>query len=236
MTATNLAHTQTPPPRFQPTRESVTAPGPSWALVVAVNDACCAEVTALLEREGIETHQTRQWSNATELLRGRAPDLVIFVGQSAARDPLAELPNASVVWLPAPVPQANNDNEGGLPRGAVVALQAAVVAARRYDPCAEDTAQVPRPREPLHLDMTNGKLHKGLEGVRVTPTERDLLRVLLAGRGQWIPSDELKLRAFGPEHRSQDSLIRVHVHNLRKKLAELSLRIDSVRGVGYRLP
>ena len=85
------------------------------------------------------------------------------------------------------------------------------------------------------LDTTTGELQQGEHKVRVTPTECNLLRVLLASRGQWIPASELRLRAFGPGHACHDSLIRVHVYKLRRKLTCLSAQIRSAKGRGYML-
>src|SRR5690606_30431061 len=83
------------------------------------------------------------------------------------------------------------------------------------------------------LDTHAGELRQGGRSVRITPTECNLLRVLLATRGRWISASELKLKAFGPDHACHDSLIRVHVYKLRRKLSPITAQIRSAKGRGY---
>jgi hypothetical protein len=210
---------------------------PRRALVVALDDP--HELLDLLQAQGIETYRIREPS---DLAQGRwqdfAPDLLVFLGRAPTEPLTAHLPpHATVVWLPLPTSSVPGDDQQNLTgRKAPFTLTALHERFPRTLVDEQTTEQAPSSRgAPLHLDVTSGRLHRGRCSVAVTRAECDLLRVFLASRGQWISGTDLKWRAFGPEHRSQNSLIRVHVHKLRKKLYELSVRIDSIRGLGYRL-
>jgi hypothetical protein len=229
---TSLAHAPPVETRLRAAQESfVSMSEPTRALVVAADEGDARGAARLLEGVGIETRRALEWSGGTrEQLGDWEPDLVVMVGQTPRRPPPVESSGVPILWLP----ELPTHTRGASDRQAVVALRMGALATCRWR-LADDEPPPPPHREPLHLDVTHGKLHKGVEGVRVTPAECHLLRVLLASRGQWLSSHELKRRAFGPEHRSQDSLLRVHVHKLRRKLDEISVRIESIRGRGYRL-
>ena len=75
-----------------------------------------------------------------------------------------------------------------------------------------------------------------LEGVAavLSRTEFALLTVMAQTPTRWVSAQELIQSALGTHHRSETSLVRVHVHNMRKKLGPLSVIIESRRGRGYR--
>jgi hypothetical protein len=180
----------------------------------------------------------------------RSAALIVLVG------PPGDLPwsweepcNKPVLWLPAPGgPPLHEAGTSAWHQGFTLALATALAQLReegRHTRSLDRDARawlepvsIPsnRSREAApDLDAAAGELRQGDRSVRVTPTECNLLRVLLASRGQWVPAQELRLRAFGPAHACHDSLIRVHVYKLRRKLCVLSAQILSAKGRGYML-
>jgi two-component system OmpR family response regulator len=72
----------------------------------------------------------------------------------------------------------------------------------------------------------------------LTATEFNMLEMLLRGSERVSTKDELSLRLLGRRHETYDRSIDVHVSNLRLKLQQATdgaLKVDTVRGVGWRL-
>lgn len=206
-------------------------------LVISEERAWAAEVRTLVEAESADVEFRHAADLASQPLASLAKgaEIVVVVGAVARAEDLAELgslPDKPVVWLPAPQGYASRlDATRNWRRNAGIALQAALSPRNAEDDVEVDLTSTEAPT----LDSTTGELHQGDLTVRVTPTECNLLKVLLASRGHWIPASELRLRAFGPGHACHDSLIRVHVYKLRRKLTCLSAQIRSAKGRGYML-
>ena len=73
--------------------------------------------------------------------------------------------------------------------------------------------------------------------VELTPRESALLEALMSRPGAPVPKRDLMMRLWGAQRRAGENRIEVLVHALRDKLARLGgvVRIETVRGVGYRL-
>ena len=221
------------PPALRP----VQARRPS-VLVICEERAWAAEVRTLVEAESVdfEFRHSADLQHQPLASLAEGAEIVVVVGAVARAEDLAELgslPDKPVVWLPAPQGYASRlDTARNWRRNAGIALQAALSPRNNTEQDVElDLTGTEAPT----LDSTTGELHQGDLTVRVTPTECNLLKVLLASRGHWIPASELRLRAFGPGHACHDSLIRVHVYKLRRKLTCLSAQIRSAKGRGYML-
>lgn len=89
----------------------------------------------------------------------------------------------------------------------------------------------------LTLGVSRLSLEVG-DGCRVAlaPRELRLLRVLLQHAGRVCAGDALRRAVWGPEE-GESNLLEVYIGRLRRKLAALEApaRIETVRGVGYRL-
>ena len=207
-------------------------------LVISDERAWAAEIRTLVEAESVDIEFRHSADLACQPLSllAESAEIVVVVGAVARAEDLAELGSLTdkpVVWLPAPQGYASRlDATRNWRRNAGIALQAALTPRANAEEEVElDLSGTEAPT----LDSTTGELHQGDLSVRVTPTECNLLKVLLASRGHWIPASELRLRAFGPGHACHDSLIRVHVYKLRRKLTCLSAQIRSAKGRGYML-
>ena len=73
--------------------------------------------------------------------------------------------------------------------------------------------------------------------VELTPRESALLEALMNRAGSPVPKVDLVARLWGPHVQAGENRVEVLVHSLRVKLARLGVaaRIETVRGVGYRL-
>lgn len=73
--------------------------------------------------------------------------------------------------------------------------------------------------------------------VELTPRESEMLEALMNRAGLPVPKADLMARLWGPHVQAGENRVEVLVHSLRVKLGRLGVaaRIETVRGVGYRL-
>ncbi len=73
--------------------------------------------------------------------------------------------------------------------------------------------------------------------IELTPRESEMLEVLMNRAGLPVPKADLMARLWGPHVQAGENRVEVLVHSLRVKLERLGVaaRIETVRGVGYRL-
>lgn len=90
----------------------------------------------------------------------------------------------------------------------------------------------------LTVDLNRRRVVMNEEEVNLTPTEYDLLRVLVAHAGRVVTHQQLLRRVWGEAYEGEFHLLRVNVSNLRHKLEPDPARplyIITEPGVGYRL-
>jgi DNA-binding response OmpR family regulator len=102
-----------------------------------------------------------------------------------------------------------------------------------------------RASAPRWAPLVCGDLSLGAEGrgatvggtsVSLTPKEQAILALLLRRRGEVVTRSDILLEIFGYHFDPGTNLIDVHVGHLRRKIeASASVRIETVRGRGYRL-
>lgn len=68
----------------------------------------------------------------------------------------------------------------------------------------------------------------------LSKTELAVLRCLVMHEPRWLTSGAIIAATLGTAHTTDTSLIRVHVHAIRKKLGPLGKHVQSRRGRGYR--
>ncbi len=103
-------------------------------------------------------------------------------------------------------------------------------------------AQILRDKQPQRLvlgDLTiNFSGHEVLlrgERLHLTPSEYKLLTVMVTNRGKVLTRDNLIEHIQGEGINVIGRTVDTHVFGLRKKLAEWSDHIETIRGVGYRV-
>ena len=116
------------------------------------------------------------------------------------------------------------------PRELVARLQANL---RRTAPGPEE-AQVRV--DGLEVDLARRTVHVDDREVHLTPTEFDLLRLLVRNRGRLMTHRDLLLTVWGPGYGDDTQVLRAHIANLRRKIepAEGRRYIRTDPGVGYR--
>jgi two-component system, OmpR family, KDP operon response regulator KdpE len=116
------------------------------------------------------------------------------------------------------------------PRELVARLEAAL---RRARPEAEEPAVAV---DGLEIDLAARSVRRDGEAVHLTPTEFELLRVLVRNRGRLMTHRALLVEVWGVEYEDDLQVLRAHVANLRRKIEpegeHVFIRTDP--GVGYR--
>lgn len=89
----------------------------------------------------------------------------------------------------------------------------------------------------LDVEKLSVQARGGAVAVELTPKEALLLEAFMGRSGSPVSKSDLAVRLWGPHVSLVDNRIEVLVHALRGKLEKLesSARIETVRGVGYRL-
>ncbi|MER3456642.1 MAG: DNA-binding response regulator [candidate division GAL15 bacterium] len=89
----------------------------------------------------------------------------------------------------------------------------------------------------LVLDPARREVRCGQRVLTLAPKEYDLLQVLLRHAGRVLTRDQLVEHVWGYDYAGEERTVDVHVSWLRRKLREAgsTVRIEAVRGVGYRL-
>lgn len=90
----------------------------------------------------------------------------------------------------------------------------------------------------VEIDLSRRRVLRGGEDVHLTPTEYELLRVLVQEAGRVITHGHLLRSVMGRGYEDANGTLRVHVASLRKKLESDPSRprvIKTEAGVGYRV-
>jgi two-component system, OmpR family, KDP operon response regulator KdpE len=91
---------------------------------------------------------------------------------------------------------------------------------------------------PLHIDFNTRVVTVNSVSVKLTPTEFDLLKVLVKYAGRIVTQGQLLNEVWGPHAVEQSHYVRIYVGQLRQKL-EKDTNVEGLiiteQGVGYRL-
>ena len=89
----------------------------------------------------------------------------------------------------------------------------------------------------ITLDPEQLRVTVSSEPVHLSPTEFNLLHVLMLNAGKLVTHRTLLHRVWGPEYEGESQLLRVYIGHLRAKIEEQPERpsyIITEPGVGYR--
>lgn len=92
--------------------------------------------------------------------------------------------------------------------------------------------------EGLEVDLAHRRVTSQSREVQLTPTEYDLLRVLVLNAGKVLTHRQLLRQVWGLGYEEEMHLLRVNISNLRRKIEPEPSRpyfIVTEPGVGYRL-
>lgn len=90
----------------------------------------------------------------------------------------------------------------------------------------------------LRVDLNLRRVTSGENEVQLTPTEYDLLRLLIVHADKVLTHSQILKQIWGVGHQEQPQVLRVTISNLRKKIEQDPARpkhIITEPGVGYRL-
>jgi DNA-binding response OmpR family regulator len=88
----------------------------------------------------------------------------------------------------------------------------------------------------LQVDPSTHQVLIGTRDVRTTPREFAIVELLMRKRPNVVTRRSIALQAWPEESDAVGSnTIEVHIARLRAKLVNSGVRVETVRGVGYRL-
>ncbi len=108
-------------------------------------------------------------------------------------------------------------------------------ALRHASPAASDPVFI---SGDLTVDLTRRQVKIRDEEISLTPTEYDLLRILVQNAGRVLTHHQLLLQVWGSAYEDEAHILRVNMSNLRRKIEADPTRphyIITEPGVGYRL-
>ena len=114
-------------------------------------------------------------------------------------------------------------------------LVARVKAILRRDARASQPASATLHLADLSIDPSSREVRIGETRLNLRAKEFDLLLTLAEHRGHVLSREKLLQMAWGFDFYGQTRTVDVHVAHLRKKLAQSSVQIETVTGVGYKL-
>jgi two-component system KDP operon response regulator KdpE len=107
-------------------------------------------------------------------------------------------------------------------------------ALRRVIPAEEEPSIETRD---FVIDLAAKRVTRDGEEVRLTPTEWQLIEVLVRNRGKLVPQHQLLEEVWGPEYHDETGNLREYIARLRRKLEPEQSRpryFTTEAGLGYR--
>lgn len=86
----------------------------------------------------------------------------------------------------------------------------------------------------IEVDPTSHEVFIESKKIDLTPTEFDILQILMSKPNQVLERDDLLLRILGPNKTVTSRTIDVHIKALRTKIGEKAKHVTTVRGLGYK--
>lgn len=208
-------------------------------------------VRGYLERDGYEVLTASDGDRALEIAKAARPDLVVLdvmlprlSGFDVLRSLRSDGSTVPVIMLTA--------RDDVIDRVAGLELGADDYMVKPFEPrelVARVGAVLRRLERPVggpiltHFDVvvdsTTREARRGTDLLPLTRTEFDLLATLVAQPGRVWTREQIGEQLFGQSFDALDRTIDSHVKNLRSKLGtrpDGGAYIETVRGVGYRVP
>ena len=85
----------------------------------------------------------------------------------------------------------------------------------------------------LKFDVSN----RTLNGVELTETEAEILKMLLKNPESAVSKEQILARVWGPDSEHDENYVEVYMSYLRKKLKNINSKVvvKTIRGLGYKL-
>ena len=211
-------------------------------------------VKANLSGEGFDVRTARDGDEALKKIAEKRPDLVLldimmpkmngYKCCEAIREKNKLLP---VIFLTSK--DSEIDQVRGIGLGAddfvsktsseavlLARINRALARSAAIGECAKKSASATIDLGKVSVDLkTFAVTEDGKEIARLTKTEADVLKLLASQRGELVVTDDIITDLRGNGFACEDTMLYMHICNLRKKLGSASALIVNKRGVGYTL-
>ena len=217
-------------------------------LVVDDENSIRRYLRAALGAQGFEVYEASNGQEAINGVIANHPDIIIldlglpdFDGIEVTRR-LREWSNTPIIILS--VREAENDKIAALDAGAddyltkpfgtgELMARMRVAMRRMVGKSDEPVLQV----DSLRMDISRRLVTVNDDQIALTPTEYDILRLLLQNAGKVLTHRQLLRQVWGTAYESEMHLLRVNISNLRRKIESDPARphyLMTESGVGYR--
>ena len=85
------------------------------------------------------------------------------------------------------------------------------------------------------MDFANHEAALNGEGLKLTPTEYVLLKLLVRNAGKLVTQKQILREVWGGQAVDPTHALRVHINHLRNKLGQNGIELRNEPGIGYRL-
>ena len=219
------------------------------ALVVDDETSIRRYLRATLTAQGFAVYEAANGQEAINAVLANRPDIIIldlglpdFDGIEVTRR-LREWSQTPIIILS--VREAEQDKIAALDAGAddylskpfstgELMARIRVVMRRQASKTDEPTLHV----DELQMDLSRRMVIVRGNEISLTPTEYDILRLLMQNAGKVITHNQLLRQVWGTAYESEMHILRVNISNLRRKIEQDPARpmyIHTEPGVGYRM-
>jgi two-component system phosphate regulon response regulator PhoB len=219
-------------------------------LIIEDERALTDVLTYNLEREGYETHVARDGAEGLRKAQVLVPDLIILDlmlpvmnGLDVCRQLRAAERTRGLPILMLTAKAEETDQVVGFSMGAddyvtkpfsIKVLLQRIKALQRRAEGAVGPAEVLE-NSGIRIDRVRHQAYVDDRALELTPTEFRLLECMLRQPGRAFSRAQLMDAAIGEGAVVLERTIDVHVKTLRRKLGSKANRLETVRGIGYRL-
>ncbi len=218
-------------------------------LVVDDENSIRRYLRAALSAQGFTVYEAANGEEAVHAVLNNRPDIIIldlglpdFDGIEVTRR-LREWSKTPIIILS--VREAENDKIAALDAGAddyltkpfgtgELMARMRVAMRRLANKSDEPVLQV----DDLKMDLSRRLVTVSEKEISLTPTEYDILRLLMQNAGKVLTHHHLLRQVWGTAYESEMHLLRVNISNLRRKIEADPARphyLVTESGVGYRL-
>ncbi|MDZ7761192.1 MAG: response regulator [Desulfovermiculus sp.] len=203
-----------------------------------------------IQNQGYQAIQSRQGEEGLKMARTQRPDIILLDlmlpgmdGISVCKDLKSRVETANIPVIMLTAKGEENDRITGLetgaddyvvkpfsPRELVLRLEAVLRRYRNQQPTDDVWEQAG-----LRVEFDAFQVFLDKQEIELTSTEFHLLAALIRSGGRVLTREQLLDQVWGYEFDGYARTVDTHMHRLRHKLGRAAERIQTVRGVGYRL-
>ena len=202
-----------------------------------------------LAREGFEILEAESGEKGVELAELNKPDVAVLDimlpgidGFEVCKILRNKFPNIVIIMLTAKT--QDNDKIEGLERGADDYLTKPfnprelilrIKSVLRRSPQKQNNSQIIED-ETFKLDMYSRTFYKNGKEITLTPTELNIIKLLMQNPGKAITRDELMDKAWGEDFIGDAKIVDVNMRRLRSKIESKDdgvKYIKTIYGIGY---